>query len=151
MTEGAPADFAVHTDVVGRWRPFRDTAEQDRAINRLGDASALLRTLVKDIDARITADNSGNLAKVTKSTVVDVVIRFLQNPNGAKQLQETIGLKSYGMTFDGKPTGIFFTEDELKALRPSASNTPGGAFGTAFAQARPGWAPLSPDQGCFLL
>jgi hypothetical protein len=148
VTEGAPAPFAVHGDVVARGRPFRDTAEQNRAVTRLGDASALLRTVIKDIDARIAADTSGNLAAVATSTVVDAVVRFLQNPEGAKQLQETIGPRSYGMTFDGRPTGIFFTAAELAALRPSAgASTQLPAVGTAFLGMRPGWAPVTPGWG----
>ncbi|TKJ25225.1 Gp19/Gp15/Gp42 family protein [Blastococcus sp. CCUG 61487] len=141
MTEGAPAAFATAEDVIGRWRPFRNDTEKDRAIVRLGDASSLLRTLVPDIDARI--QHEPELARTVTSTVVDAVVRFLQNPNGAKQLQETIGNRSYGMTFDGKPTGVFFTEGELAALRPGAGRSTSKlpALGTAFVSARPGWAP----------
>lgn len=141
MSEGTPAAFATDEDVVGRWRPFRNEAENDRAVVRLGDASSLLRTLVPGIDDRIAAD--AELARTATSTVVDAVVRFLQNPEGAKQLQETIGNRSYGMTFDGKPTGVFFTESELAALRPGAGRNTAkvSAIGTAFAQIRPGWGP----------
>lgn len=144
MTEGAPAALAAWEDVQARWRPL-STAEQDLATIRLGDASALLRTLIPGIDARIAADSTGNLAAVAKSTVADVVIRFLQNPNGAKQLQETIGPRSYGMTLDGRPTGIFFTDGELDSLRPSAAaDRSSTALGTTFATVRPGWGPVTP-------
>lgn len=140
MTEGTPADFAVEQDVADRWRPLT-ADEQQKATTRLGDASALLRTLVPGIDARVAV--SPVLADVVRSSVVDVVIRFLQNPTGAKSLQETIGPRAYGMTFDGRPTGIFFTEGELAALRPSAGRSPGAtAMGTAFVGIRPGWGPL---------
>lgn len=141
MTEGAPADFAVHADVAARWRPLT-TAEQERAGVRLGDASSLLRTLVPGIDQRIADDPA--LARVAMAAVVDAVVRFLQNPDGAKQLQETIGPRSYGMTFDGRPSGIFFTEAELAALRPGAGAVTyrGPMIGTAIVGIRPGWGPL---------
>ena len=146
MTEGAPAPFAEYGDVTARWRPFRDDAERNKASTRIGDASALLRTLVPGLDDRIAADTSGDLAAVARSKVVDAVLRFLRNPDGAKQLQETIGPRSYGVTFDGESTGVFFTEDELAALRPSAGKTKGSsALGTAFVGIRPGWAPIDPS------
>lgn len=140
MTEGAPAAFADHADVASRWRPL-DTAEQERATVRLGDASSLLRTLVPGIDQRIQADP--NLQRVATAAVVDAVVRFLQNPEGAKQVQETIGPKNYGLTFDGRPSGIFFTESELASLRPGAGVSPGAVLGigTARVGIRPGWAP----------
>lgn len=143
MTEGAPAALATWEDVQSRWRPL-SPAEQGKATIRIGDASAELRRRVPGLDARITADTSGDLALVATSKVVDAVLRFVQNPEGAKQLQETIGPRSYGMTFDGKATGIFFTDDELAALQPSAgSDRSSTALGTAFMDTRPGWAPIA--------
>lgn len=144
MTEGTPAALATWEDVADRWRPL-STAEQTLATTRIADASALLRTRIGDIDARIAADSTGNLAATVRSKVVDVVVRFLQNPNGAKQLQETIGPRSYGMTFEGRATGIFFTDEELASLRPSAAvDRSSTALGTTFAAIRPGWAPTAP-------
>lgn len=144
MTEGTPAALATWEDVQSRWRPLSPD-ERAKATIRIGDASALLLTLVPGLAARIAADASGNLATVATSKVADAVIRFLQNPEGAKQLQETIGPRSYGMTFDGKATGIFFTDDELASLRPSAgADRSSTAVGTAFMGTRPGWAPVTP-------
>lgn len=143
MTEGTPADLATWQDVQGRWRPL-NTAEQATATLRIGDASSLLRTLVPDLVDRIAADTTGDLARVALSKVADVVSRLMRNPTGAKNLQETIGNRSYGLTLpDGQPTGIFFTEDELDALRPSAATGQGHAIGTTFVSIRPGWGPRS--------
>lgn len=148
MTEGTPAGFADVQAVIDRWRPLSED-EQRRATTRLADASALLRRLVPDLAAR--AGRDADLAQSATSLVADVVIRFLQNPTGAKQLQETIGPRSFGLTFDGKPVGIFFTEDDLSPLRPSAASPKGAtAIGTAFAGVRPGWGPSSPGWGAVL-
>jgi hypothetical protein len=144
VTEGTPAVYATVEDVEGRWRPLTDD-EKIRATTRLTDASALLRRAVPGIDQRLAGDPDLRLA--VTSRVADVVIRFLQNPAGAKQLQETIGPRSYGLTFDGKPVGIFFTDEDLAALLPSAGmDTSATAMGTAFVAIRPGWGPLT--AGC---
>lgn len=146
MTEGTPAAFAVAKDVADRWRPLT-TAQTTVADSRLEDASALLRLAFPDIDTRAAAKPP--LAALAKSRVVDAVIRVLRNPDGAKQVQETIGPRSYGLTFpDGTPTGVFFTDDELDPLRPTvvaSSASPG--VGTAFAAIRPGWGPTTPGWG----
>lgn len=109
------ADFATPEDIVSRWRPFRDEAERARAEVRLGDASSLLRTVLRGIDGRVEVDPE--LARTVTSTVADVVARYMRNPHGAKAVQETIGDRSYGLTFDGEATGIFFTAEELARLR----------------------------------
>lgn len=113
------ADFATSQDVADRWRLLTPD-EHSRATVRLGDASALLRRFMPGIDDRIAADTTGTLAQVARSAAADAVIRFLRNPEGAKSLQETIGPRSYGLTFEGGASGLFFTEDELAPLRPSA-------------------------------
>jgi len=141
VTEGAPAALATWQDVQSRWRTLASD-EQERAKTRLSDASALLRTVIPDIDTRAAA--STNLQLLVVSRVADAVARYMRNPDGAKQLQETIGDRSYSTTLEGGgPTGIFFTADELAALRPSAAADArsGTALGTAFARVRPGWGP----------
>jgi hypothetical protein len=142
VTEGTPAGtpFADDTDVVSRWRAFRDETERGVAVERLADASSLLRLLIPDLATRASDDE--DVARVAKSLVVEVVRRYLRNPDGAKQLQQTIGPRSYGLTFDGeKPSGIFFTEDELKVLQPGAAEAGGVIFGTVYTAPAPGWSP----------
>lgn len=154
MTETPPPDFATAADVVGRWRPLTP-AENTKAELNIGDAAAIVRSVVKDIDARIAADNAaataanggtptiGPLARATMRVVVDAVIRFLQNPNGAKRVQETIGDRAYTLDF-GEVTGMFISVDEIAPLLPSAGGGVGEKIGTAFAATRPGWAPTTP-------
>lgn len=144
----APAADATWTDVQSRWpgRGPLTTEEQATATIRIADAYALLRQLVPDLADRASRDP--NLAAVVVSRVADAVVRYMENPSGARQLQEAIGPRSWGATFDsGRPVGIFFTDDELVALRPSAASTAGTVLGTAFAKTRPGWAPTSPGWG----
>lgn len=134
-------DFATWEDVQGRWRPLTED-QQTQATLHLGDASALLRTLVPDLTDRIAADTSGDLARVALSKAAGAVKRYMENPRGAKQMQETIGPRNYGITLpDGQATGVFFTEDELTALQPTAATAGSHAIGTTFATIRPGWGP----------
>lgn len=150
MTITPPPDFAEVSDVVGRWRALTP-AENTKAELNIGDAAAIIRNVVTDIDARIAADNAaataaaggvdtiGPLQRTTMRVVVDAVIRFMQNPNGAKRVQETIGDRAYTLDF-GEATGMFITVDELAPLLPSAGAGQGEALGTAIVGTRPGWA-----------
>jgi hypothetical protein len=151
------ADYATWQDVQARWRTLT-SAEQTQATTYLGDASVLLRRNVPDLDERIVADNTaaiaagtavngeGDLARAARAKVAGVVKRYMENPQGAKQLQRTIGPRSLGMTLpDGQATGVFFTEDELRELQPSSGVESGGlVFGVTFAGYRPGWGPPAP-------
>jgi hypothetical protein len=150
------ADYATWEDVQARWRSLTQP-EQDKATTYLGDASVLLRRNVPDLDERIATDNAaaiaagtavngeGDLARAARAKVAGVVKRYMENPQGAKQLQRTIGPRTLGMTLpDGQATGVFFTEDELRELQPSSGVEGGGlVFGVAFAGYRPGWGPPS--------
>jgi len=149
----ATDDYATFEDVVARWRPL-NPAEQELATTHIGDAAALLRRNIPDLDERIAADNAaavaaengptGDLARAVKAKVAGVVKRYMENPQGAKQLQRTIGPRTLGMTMpDGSATGVFFTEDEMRDLQPTAGQPVGGGlvFGTIFAGVRPGWSP----------
>jgi len=154
MDGGTPvADYATHQDVADRWRPLT-TDEQKLVTTHIGDAAALLRRNLPDLDDRIAADDdaataagrgpTGDLARSATAKVAGVVRRYMENPQGAKQLQETIGPRSYGMTLpDGSATGVFFTEAELKELQPSTSQPTGNGmlFGTVRVGIRRGWGP----------
>jgi len=154
MDEGTPvADYATFEDVVNRWRPL-SSAEQTLATTHIGDAAALLRRNLPDLDERIAADNAaaaaagrgptGDLARAATAKVAWAVKRYMENPQGAKQLQRTIGPRSLSMTLpDGSATGVFFTDDELRELQPTDQPAEGGGmiFGTTTLGLRPGWSP----------
>lgn len=142
MTEGMPAPFATATDVEQRWRPLTDE-ETDTVTVDLADASAILRLPIPDIDARIAADATGNLASAAKRVVVDAVLRLRRNPHGAKRIQEQIGDKAYTLDLGDQRSGLFVADDELGPLLPGGGGQ-GYALGTAIASTRPGWAPIAP-------
>lgn len=140
------ADLATIADVSGRW-PGYSTDLAGQAATRIKDASAIVRLAVPDIDTRITAetipsgDTRGPLAQATAAAIADAVIRVLDNPDGAKRVQETIGDRAYTLDYgDGARSGLFITDTELAPLQPGGG-AQGHALGTVFLQTRPGWDP----------
>lgn len=148
------ADFATWQDVQDRWRTLSPD-EQTRATTNIADASAIIRSVIPDIDARIEADTAewvaagntgiGNLGRTALRIVADAVIRVMTNPDGARRVQETIGDKAYTLDYgEGRVSGLFLTDTELGPLQPSGGDTGGEAIGTAIVNLRDGWAPASP-------
>lgn len=143
MTEGAPEPFATKQDVIDRWRPLTDE-EGPLVETRLGDVAAIIRTAIPDIDARIAADSTGSLARAALVASYEAVRRVTENPQGARRLQETIGLRAYSLDFgERKASGLFLTADELMPLQPTGLGGQGEAIGTAIASTRAGWAPVT--------
>lgn len=141
------ADLATIADVSGRWPDYSQTAHEATAIVRIADAAAIVRLNLPDIDTRIAAetvpdgDTRGPLAQATARVIADAVIRVLDNPEGARRVQETIGDKAYTLDYgDGARSGLFLTDEELAALQP-AGGAQGHAIGTAITRTRPGWDP----------
>lgn len=141
MTGGVPAPFALREDVTGRfWRPLAPD-EGARVDLRLGDASSLLRSVVPDLDARIAADESGQLARTAAFRVADVVIRALDNPRGAKSVSETMGNRTYSVTLAEAPgTGLFITDVDLVGLIPGMIGEDVPMVGSTFVSTTPEWS-----------
>lgn len=139
--------FATYAEATALWTPPAGTPEA-KVETRLAQASALLRLAIPDIDARI-ADTStpertaigANLAIAAKALVIEAARRVIDNPAGARRVQETIGPRGYSLDLGDGPTGIYLTDEELQPLQPNASGTRGEAIGTAIIGTRPGWAP----------
>jgi hypothetical protein len=114
------AALATHADVAARWRPLT-AAEQTVAAAFLDDASALVRSKVPDIDARIAAD--ANLAAVAKGVVANMVRRVMLNPEGWR----SSSIDDFRRERDtALRTGLLFvSDDELVQLQPTGL---GGAY-----------------------
>lgn len=145
------ADFATWQDVQNRWRPL-STDEQARATVNIADASSIVRSALPDIDARIATDTAawnaagnagpGPMAGTALRVVVDAVIRYMANPDGARRVQETIGDKAYTIDYgDGRTSGLFVSDEELAPLQPTGGPDGREALGTAIVGLRDGWAP----------
>lgn len=137
------ATYADTSDIEDRWRTL-SPAETTRATTFLDDASSILRLAVPDLDTRIAADSTGDLARAAKVAVVEAVLRVMRNPYGAKRIQETIGDKAYTLDMGDERSGLFVTVEEAGPLQPSGGVVGGQALGTAIVQTRPGWAPCDP-------
>ena len=104
--EGAPTDLAK----VKRWI---DKAERE------------VRRQVPDLQARITADTTGELLETTRDVVVAMVTRVFRNPEGIRQTNVTTGPFTNSKTYGGDvPGALELTADELAALQGQK----GGAF-----------------------
>lgn len=111
------ADLASFEDLETVWRPLSGE-ETEAAAKWLEWASALVRTEVPSVDARIT---SGVLsADLVSSVVVAMVQRAMSNPDGAKSVMETVEDFSRQVTIggDGDGTRLYLTDRELRLLSP---------------------------------
>lgn len=108
--------FATHADLEDRWRTL-SSAEQARADVLLKDASAIIRSLVRGIDARIA---SGALDEdVPKAIVCAMVKRVMQGPadlDGVSQTQQTAGPFSQGVSFANPSGDLYLTKGEKQRL-----------------------------------
>lgn len=85
---GPPDLLAQVADVEASWRPLSDL-ERPQAVRLLERASALLRHLAPEVDARVA---SGALpAVIVAGGVADAVARRLANPDGVVSRAETTG------------------------------------------------------------
>jgi hypothetical protein len=104
--------LAGTADIEGLWRPLNQ-AERDRSWNLLRLASSIVRSRVPTIDDRIAA---GTLdVELVRGVVVQMVVRALQNPGGARS--KSVGAVS--VTFDQPTSGLVLTEDEQAMLSPN--------------------------------
>ncbi len=108
--------FAVHTDLEARWRTLSQ-AERERADVLLADASAIIRSTVKGIDAKIAANELDEI--VPKAIACAMVKRVLQAPadmDGVTQAQQSAGPFSQGISFANPSGDLYLTKAEMKRL-----------------------------------
>lgn len=87
------APFATPADVAASW-PSYTSALEDLTETLLASASAIIRSRVPAVDARISAGQLS--AELARTAAVQMVIRVLRNPDGYRQ--ETAGSRM--VTFD---------------------------------------------------
>jgi hypothetical protein len=116
------ADLATHLDV-GRRLPGVDItagAVYETVSDLLAAASALVRSRVPDVDARITALTLNE--DLVRYTVAEMVARVMRNPEQAS----STSTGPFSVSYAG-PFGLVLTEDDEKVLRgvpESASSAP---------------------------
>jgi hypothetical protein len=110
--------YASLLDVADEWGPIPSGSEEEARIGRwVEKASLIIDTDVPSVTSRIA---SGALAPaLVRMIVVDMVIRRLNNPTGARTLTTTTGpfmsVRSYG---DSAREGLYLTDDERSRLSP---------------------------------
>ncbi len=108
--------FAEASDLAARWRTL-STAESARADVLLGDASAIIRSMLPGIDADIDAGTMD--PDVPKAVACSMVKRAMQGPtdlDGVTQQQQTAGPFSQGVTFSNPSGDLFLTKNEKQRL-----------------------------------
>jgi len=108
------AAFAEVSDLEARWRTLSAT-ERSRATVLLDDASAIIRTEAKGIDARI---DSGDLdAGVPKAIVCAMVKAAMSNDlEGVTQQSETKGPFTESFTFANPSGDLYLTKAQKRLL-----------------------------------
>lgn len=108
------ADLASVTDLAGMWRPL-SADEQAVAANLLRVASAIVRSRVANVDARITA---GTLdADLPRAVVVGMVRQVMINLGGYES--RTIG--TYTERFADAARFLVLPDEDAAQLAPAGS------------------------------
>jgi hypothetical protein len=113
------ASFATVEDIEALWRPLGEDEVVGASV-LLARVSALVRTRIPGIDARIGADP--NLGVLATGVVVDAVLRVLRNPEG--YTSEQIGAYAYSRAAGA--AGLYLTDLEWALLLPPTAAR--GAF-----------------------
>ena len=112
------AAFAATSDIEARWRPLT-TAESAQAAVLLDDASAMLRTECRDLDARLAAVPPSIDPAVPLMVVCAMVKRVLiagEDVDGVSAHQQTTGPFSQSLTFANPMGNLYITKAERKTL-----------------------------------
>jgi hypothetical protein len=132
---------ATAQDVADRWRPFSDSAEQDRAAVLLDDAWSLLVGEVTDVEARLEAEPPTLDSRIVVMVLVRAVVRVLRNPNALRQ----VSLQDYSETHAGGGGELYIDQADIDLLTP---DTAGSAAFTIVPYGRPGRGYCCSDADC---
>jgi len=118
-------------------RPITDTAQAQAFLD---DAEVLIRTRVRDLDARVDADEA--FEETVVMVEANAVVRVLRNPEGLRSVTVAVDDGSVTKTRDQTLSagGLFITDDEWDLLLP------GSAAAALSSPVRyvPGWADRVP-------
>lgn len=115
--------YATAETIAEMWRPLSGD-DTERAEALCGYASAVIRTRVSHVDARIAA---GTLSPAVVGYVcASMVLRVMRNPSGVAA--ETVGPWSvtYGSTGTQATGALYLTEEDLALLRGAPVGTRAG-------------------------
>lgn len=119
------ANPATPADVVNRWRSLTDQ-QTINAQTFLDDAWRDMRRKVPDVEARIVADATGDLAADVVEVLANAVLRVLKNPDGSKR--ESIDDGSWEPN-QAAASGLLYLEDvELDKVRVAPEGYVGPAY-----------------------
>jgi len=109
--------WATFADVVDRWVGPGAPTNQSQVETLIDDAEQVILSEFPGIQDRI---DSGALPeeRVTM-VVVQIVTRFLRNPEGLSSVQQTTGPFSQSRSFVDRSSGLTLTESEIKLLSPT--------------------------------
>lgn len=108
--------FATLDDLIVRWRYLGDD-EANQAAALLGDASAVLRTVVRDVDARLEASLLDPV--IPKMVVCAMVKRAMlagSNGDGVSSMQDQTGPFMQQVTFANPLGNLYLTKADMRAL-----------------------------------
>lgn len=122
--------FAEPPDVATAYEGSLPTGSEVRVQYLLDTVSARLRLLLPDLEDRIAADTSGDLALLAKDVVVQSVIRRLPGDNQQQTSSQTQQAGPFATTlrFTTDKSGTF-PDADLDLLRGTAASSM-GALGT---------------------
>lgn len=109
--------WATFADVVDRWVGPGAPTNQAQVATLIDDAEQVIRAEFPKIQDRIDS-GALPLERVTM-VVVQMVTRFLRNPEGLSNVQQTTGPFSQSRSFADRSSGLMLTDSELKLLQPT--------------------------------
>jgi hypothetical protein len=109
--------WATFADVAERWVGPGAPTNQTQVETLIEDAEQVILSEFPKIQDRIDAE----LLPVerVKMVVVQIVTRFLRNPEGLSSVQQTTGPFSQSRSFAERSSGLALTDSEIKLLAPT--------------------------------
>lgn len=109
-------DWATFADVVDRWVGPGAPTNQSQVEKLIEDAEQVILSEFPGIQERI--DNESLPLERVTLVVVQIVTRFLRNPEGLSNVQQTTGPFSQSRSFAERASGLTLTDSEIKLLAP---------------------------------
>jgi len=110
-------NWATFADVVDRWVGPGAPTNQSQVEKLIEDAEQVILSEFPGIQERI--DNESLPLERVTLVVVQIVTRFLRNPEGLSNVQQTTGPFSQSRSFAERSSGLTLTDSEIKLLAPT--------------------------------
>jgi len=109
--------WTTFADVVNRWVGPGAPTNQSQVETLIEDAEQVVLSEFPKIQDRI--DSGALPIERVVMVVVQMVTRFLRNPEGLSNVQQTTGPFSQSRSFADRSSGLMLTDSELKLLQPA--------------------------------